>query len=472
MKPQHRSLSLFCQSFLHCGHTRLKVPLLVTAAVSLTQMAAFAADPTYLNQGQNWNNVSRADFYTRDQGSQVMKYAWLKALKHPDGQPFLGDQLGRYGYLPNPGNPDELPVGFTKAGAYVGMNCAACHTRQISVAGQEYRIDGGPALVDAQSMFADFDKAYAGVLSSDANFEAFAKDVLPSPTSTDVSQLKDEVKAWFLRYDTLIQRGLPEQSWGPGRMDAVGMIFNRLTGLDIGPSPSFIIAENIKRANAPVRYPFLWNAAIQDMTQWPGFAKNGSDILGLARNLGEVYGVFANFEPKREWWNLLGIDYLHNNSANFDGLGRLEVLIKKIGPPKYPWPTDPALVAKGKAIFEAANSCASCHGIKPGETRFFNNKTWLTPIQDVGTDSHEYDPRHRSEAQARGRFVQHFDHVRGGHDHPAIGAAAGIGRGRSRRIACRYRHRERRLLEVCGTARQSAQQVQAAEHSAGSEGCL
>jgi len=401
MKPQHSSLSPFYQSHLQRGPARqrqklklkLPLPLLVTAAaaLALTPMAASAAEPTYVDQGPNWNNMARADFYTRDQGSQLMKYTWLKALKHPDGTPFLGDQLGRYGYLPNPGNPDELPVGFTKAGQYVGLNCSACHTRQISVAGQEYRIDGGPALVDAQSMFADFDKAFAAVLATDASFETFAKDVLPSPTNNDVAQLKAEVKAWFLRYDTLIQRGLPVQSWGPGRMDAVGMIFNRLTGLDIGPPPSFIIAENIRRADAPVRYPFLWNAARQDMTQWPGFAKNGSDTLGLARNLGEVYGVFANFEPKRKFLSLLGIDYLHNNSANFDGLGRLEGLIKKIGPPKFPWPTDAALVAKGKAIFEADKSCADCHGIKDGETRFFNNKTWRTPIQDVGTDSHEYD---------------------------------------------------------------------------------
>lgn len=366
-------------------------PLWLTTAAALVQTAAAAADPIYLEQGPNWTNVARADFYTRDQGSQLIKYAWLKALSHPDGQPFLGDQLSRYGYLPNPGNPDALPVGFTKAAEYVGMNCAACHTRQIKVAGHEYRVDGGPALVDAQGMFADLDKAVAGVLATDESFQTFARKVLPGPTVSDAAQLKAEVNAWFLRYDTLIQRGLPVQSWGPGRMDAVGMIFNRLTGLDIGPPPSFIIAENIKRADAPVRYPFLWNAAIQDMTQWPGFAKNGSDLLGLARNLGEVYGVFASFEPKKKWYSPLGIDYLHNNSANFDGLGRLEGLIKKIGPPKFPWPTDPKLVARGKAVYEAKNSCASCHGINPGETRFLDNKTWSTPIQDVGTDSREYD---------------------------------------------------------------------------------
>ena len=67
-----------------------------------------------------------------------------------------------------------------------------------------------------------------------------------------------------------------------------------------------------------MRYPFIWNAPKQDKTQWPGFADNGNDVLGLARNLGEVYGVFAVFEPKKEWWHILGVNYLNNNSANFD----------------------------------------------------------------------------------------------------------------------------------------------------------
>ena len=73
------------------------------------------------------------------------------------------------------------------------------------------------------------------------------------------------------------------------------MIFNRLTGLDLGPPPSLPDPrQHPARPIAPVRYPFLWNAPIQDQTQWPGFADNGNDLLGLARNLGEVYGVFGD----------------------------------------------------------------------------------------------------------------------------------------------------------------------------------
>lgn len=362
---------------------------------------AFAADPVLLDQGANWTSTTRNDFYGRDQGSQIMPLRWISALKQTNGQPFMVDSLSRYGYLPNEtSDPPGLPVGFTvasggAAGAMIGMSCAACHTRQIEVAGTAYRVDGGPGIVDFQSFLSDLDTTVKNVLDNAAAFNAFASSVLgPNPTPAKSSALRTALSAWHLPYHTLMQRALPDPAWGPARLDAVTMIFNRLTGLDIGPPPTYLIANNIQRADAPVRYPFLWNAPIQDKTQWPGFADNGSSVLGLARNLGEVIGVFASFKPKKDNWSLLGVDYLNANSANFSGLNALEELIRKIGSPKWPWPVDGALATQGKAVFErsvADGGCLSCHGVTPGPTRFPNDSTWSTPIQDVGTDSREYD---------------------------------------------------------------------------------
>jgi mono/diheme cytochrome c family protein len=358
---------------------------------------AAAQGPIFLDQGPNWTAATRADFYTRDQGSRMIPLAWLQALKQPNGQPFLGDSLARYGYLPNPANTNGLPVGFNASGPMgvqvVGMVCSACHTREISVEGRTYRADGGPALADFQGLLTELDTAVGQILASDAAFKPFAISVLQSgtPDPADVAALRGDVDAWYLRYHTLMTRALPSPAWGLGRLDAVGMIFNRLSGLDLGPPPSLLIPDNIKKADAPVRYPFLWNAAIQDKTQWPGFADNGSDILGLARNLGEVIGVFGRYEPKRDG---LLIDFLNNHSFNFDGLGRLEDLIKLIAPPKWPWSVDVGLAAQGKEIFArptASGGCQQCHGITPGTTRFPFNSTWATPIQNVGTDTREYD---------------------------------------------------------------------------------
>ena len=98
------------------------------------------------------------------------------------------------------------------------------------------------------------------------------------------------------------------------------MIFNRLTGLDLGPPPSYLIAANIHKAVAPVRYPFLWNAAIQDHTQWPGFAANGNAILGpRAQSRARSMACSRTFAPEKAWY---GIDYLDVNSANFQGCWR------------------------------------------------------------------------------------------------------------------------------------------------------
>jgi mono/diheme cytochrome c family protein len=374
------------------------------ASFAATSIAVRAAEPipVYLDQGSEWTAASRAAYYTQDQGSRVIPLAWLEALEQSDGRPFLADSLARYGYLPNSANTHRLPVGFSVAGAsgaeVVGLTCAACHTRQIEVGGKEYRIDGGPAISDAYSFFADLDAAAGRVLANEDKFKTFAVAVLhtTTPKPTDIAALRASLQAWHLRYHTLMAGALPKLPWGPTRLDAVGMIFNRIIGLDLGPPPSYLIPENIKVAKAPVRYPFLWNAPKQDRTQWSGFLSNGNDTLSVPRNLGQVYGTFGEFHPKKDtrWWNILGYDYLENNSANFDGLNKLEFLVKQIGPPKWPWPYDAALAAKGKEIYNrstADGGCADCHGIRPGQVQFPNVQTWATPLQDVGTDATQYD---------------------------------------------------------------------------------
>lgn len=371
------------------------VPLL-TLPVARAQSAPLE----YVDQGSEWGDGVRRAFYLQGQGSELMPLAWLKALKQPDGTPFLAGSLSRYGYLPNPDSRDDLPVGFTFAGPaggeIAGLTCAACHTRQITVGGKAYRIDGGPAIADFQSLLSDLDAAVGAVIASEAAFEPFAKAVLGEAANDKdaVENLSFFVKAWYDRYHTLMARALPTTPWGPARLDAVGMIFNRVTGLDIGVPPNTMIPDNIRVADAPTRYPFLWNAPRQDRTQWPGFAENGNDSLALSRNLGEVLGVFGRFHPRPDPFKvLLNYDYLSDNSANFNGLRLLEDAVKKIGPPRWPWPLQAALVEQGKTIFARETSqggCKGCHWPSPGVRWPGEAETWKTPVQDVGTDSREH----------------------------------------------------------------------------------
>ena len=374
-------------------------------AFALAALIAIAvpasAQVVVVYQGTDWTAESRETFYTQDQGSRIMPLPWMRALKQPDGEAFLGDRLERYGYLPNSlsATPD-LPVGFTvtndASGPSIGMTCSACHTRQIDVNGTAYRIDGGPAIVDFQKFLSDLNDAVQAVWATPEAFPAFADAVLGADAGDAAKErLNVDLEVWHLRFGTLIERSLPSPAWGPSRLDAVSMIFNRLAGLDLGEPPTYLIADNIARADAPARYPFLWNAPIQDKTQWPGFADNGNAILGLSRNLGEVYGVFAVFHPVEQSGTLrLNRDYLANNSANFSGLAKLEDTIRKIGPPRWPWELDYRLAAQGAEIFNRDiddGGCTDCHGIRPGVVRPVFNQTWETPLVDVGTNSRECD---------------------------------------------------------------------------------
>jgi hypothetical protein len=203
---------------------------LVLRCLPAGQASAQTTSITFTDQGADWTPELRAEFYGRDQGSKMIPLAWLRALKQADGQPLLSDSLARLGYLQNPANANELPIGFTAFGpagtAVVGMTCSACHTRQIVAEGKAFRIDGGPAFADFQSLLSDLDLAVGNVVASDAASAPFASAVLasPSPDPEDVAALKQEVDAWRLRYHTLISNALPPHAWGPARLDAISMI--------------------------------------------------------------------------------------------------------------------------------------------------------------------------------------------------------------------------------------------------------
>jgi hypothetical protein len=360
----------------------------VASLASIAPALAAGPVPVALDQGSDWTPANRDAFYVIDQGSRIMPLRWIKALKLPDGRPFMVDDLKRYGFLANNASPDALPVGFTAtevAGQQVlGMNCAACHTRQIEYGGTTYRIDGGPAIMDFQTFLSDINIAVGAVVNDAKVFADFASAVLGAThTPADETALRSALGAWHHRYDTMMTGSLPQKyPWGPGRLDALGMIFNRLTGLDLGTGQDHIIKENILQADAPVRYPFLWNAANQDVTQWPGFAPNTDVGLRLGRNIGQVFGVFADFRPER---NGDEINYWAQNSVDFQGLLVLENLTTRMGPPRWPWALDNELAAKGKIIFD--RDCAfACHGSGEGAAPW---KTKITPVEGVKTDFRE-----------------------------------------------------------------------------------
>jgi hypothetical protein len=364
----------------------LSLAMIVTSAPAHAQSAA-APPLQYAKQG--WTADERQAFYTTTQGSHMMPWLWFKALRRLDAdEPFGGDQLQRYGYLPNGKsrqNPEGLPVGFVIDGdtstGYFGMTCAACHTAEIEYqkdgATQQLRIDGAPATANFQLFLTELTVASRATLNDADRFRNFAHAVLGSRYSTTrTNRLKSDFAAWVKQFGDFMDKSLPPSPWGPARLDAFGMIFNRVAGKDLN------IPDNIKAADAPVSYPFLWNASRQDRTQWNGGVPNGLYINAIGRNTGEVFGVFADFAPRKQ---LLPPHYnFRNNSVNFTNLQLLEEKIAALRPPPWPFPVDSNLADKGRVLF--AEHCGSCH-----EEKRLPEGTWLTPVAAVGTDSKMFD---------------------------------------------------------------------------------
>jgi len=373
----------------------LGIMLAGLAAGRAQQPTAAIATPVLTYAAQGWSDADRNTFYTTSQGSRMMPYAWFMALRRLDvDAPFVADQLERYGYLrnDNANNRAGLPVGFVVDGTavppQVGMTCAACHTGQLEYrkdgVTHALRLDGAPASADFQQFLLDLTAASRATLAQSDRFDVFAKAVLGSGYgAAAVAQLKGDFGAWVAQFGEFMDKSLPSLPWGPGRLDAFGMIFNRVAARDLGE------VENFKIADAPVSYPFLWNASRQDHTQWNAGVGNGLYIQGLGRNTGEVFGVFADFAPKLASppiGHLPAIINDHANSAHFGNLQTLEQKIATLKPP--PWPSDvfgldATLAATGKPLFEANCANGGCHAEKNAP---LPPHAWVTPAMAVGTD--------------------------------------------------------------------------------------
>ena len=377
-----------------------------TAAISALAVClalnAAGSPPTYpgVDLDQGWTS-ERADWYGLSQGSRILPLSWFKVLERPDGGGKFLDEpyITAFRYLWRAdGSGGGMPVGFVadqtdpgklappqaahstnviwmapqdRREPWVGMNCAACHTAEISYTRGDrksvMRVDGGPTLADFQAFIAALNAALRRTISDPAAFDRFAQGVLGARDSADNRVLLRAALAHVIKRQADMERmdALPPgYRYGPGRLDAFGNIFNRLS-LEVGarnPTPN--------PADAPVSYPYLWNVPQQSLVQWNGIAKNAAPIGAVTRNTGEALGVFSDFTARpRGWffWNLHG----YTSSVNVANLGRFEAALKTLKPPAWPSALfdddqiDPArraaMVIRGGAVF--GTLCARCHTV-------------------------------------------------------------------------------------------------------------
>jgi len=367
-----------------------------------------------LNQG--WSEHERSWWYSVSQGSRLLPLPWMLALEQADNdQKFLSDSnVDKYRYLTNPisrDNPYGLPVGFAvdkeeganfqlmcaifKVGCargslrapWVGLNCAACHTNELSFGGRRFRIEGAPTHADFQGFHEDLLKSLTATSTNAEKFSRFAAAVLGgSATAERRNALKLELDEQIAWKTTLQRKNGIAMRYGHGRLDAQGHILNKIS-LVVGATDQLMDFPS----DAPASYPFLWNAPQHDKVQWNGIAENKfkfeifgrqHDIGALVRNTAEVLGVFAH------------IDVTPNDTLGYASslrLGKMIDLERQLGRLHSPkWPEhilgdiDGEKAAVGERLFVA--KCAGCHlPLDSSDTKKLI-KAEMQPLPAAGTD--------------------------------------------------------------------------------------
>jgi hypothetical protein len=376
-------------------HSRVAFSTLLLLGASgraVAQAPGPTGSPTYLDQG--WSESQRQQFYTTTQGSQLIPLAWFLALERPgSGELFVADQMSRFGFLPNAKsaiNPNGFPVGLTEDpndGGWAGLTCSACHTGQIEYHGAAVRVDGGPSNADVLAFVTELNAALQFTLSDNAKFARFAAKVAGSDPRRQ-HDLRNQLTRYAAYFSTFLDASTPESPWGPARVDAFGMIFNRVSAIDLSDATLWSwfqpLEGNSEKPNAPVSYPFLWGTSRQDHVQWNAVAKNKLKYERLGRNIGEALGVFARVNIRKP--TLLDAGY--TSSVNI--LNQLmieETLIHSLKSPQWPAATlgeiDQAKAAQGAALYK--KYCVSCHILidRNGTSPVIVKQV---PIGDVATD--------------------------------------------------------------------------------------
>jgi hypothetical protein len=352
---------------------------------------------TYLNQA--WSQADRETYYQIAQGSRMLSYDIFINLEVAGSQELFrsdanSERLGLIPQAANPRtNPDGFPIGLARTvftdgrwkGDFVGPTCAACHNTQLNYQGKQIRVDGGVGnMFDFMAYAYALDDALQATLADPAKFDRLAARFGIS-SSDAKSELRQRFEAEAARVHQFRTRTLvTPQAWGPARMDAIGMIVNRLTAVEPG------IPENWSAPLAPTKPPFLWNSPQGSWTQWRGVQQDPID-----RNATETMGVLLSMDLTSK----TPAEGLFDSGSMLLNLQKIEGMLERLAPPKWPeeifGKIDHAKAAKGKVLF--AENCASCHNSYPytwTEPNKYGKRfiqVGLVPYKYVGTDPGQFD---------------------------------------------------------------------------------
>ena len=360
---------------------------------SITTGADWQSSESTITVDQGWDYADRSFFYFSPQGSPIIPFDIASALEQPSNENMFMDpdfltSLGMIYWQDEASNPENLPVGLTvdegRLGdkKYLGMNCSACHVTEIKVGGKTALVDGGVSHFDFWSFMRSLNHSLQNTYSDKVKFDRFTKRLTSDHRETDPVSIRADLRKAMRDIEDWSYRNNASVEPGPGRVDALNVILNQVTAKMIHEP------GNARPADAPVSYPFLWDAPYFDVVQYNGAVPNaGAGALG--RNIGQVLGVFGRVDIAE---GTLPVGY--NSSVNVSHLMGLEEKLETLKSPLWSDFADqgllPALngdlVSKGRSVYE--DNCESCHASFDRDNRgdLAATKLKLLDLPTIGTD--------------------------------------------------------------------------------------
>lgn len=373
---------------------RKVVPLvgagLVTA--SIVAVAATGVPAKYFTIDQKVDAATLARYHYTDQGTRLVPAAWLAALEKPDGSGKVmnTEDLRKYGFLVDniptgPSNPYGWPIGWTVSDpaesdgiAIAGFTCAMCHTGRLDYRGTAMIIEGGQPMIDLFPFVDKVVSAFVETAIDPSMRKKFIADAIAAGYPADRMQRDFErtlARLSHLRQSTPGVK-ITMLPGGPGRVDAVQGIANRVFATDI------MVPTNQRDASAPVSYPYLWDIWRLSWLQYNGLIPNAADF----RNIGEVLGTEGQTNLVNEKGELNPEPLRWKTSVQMKNLQWMEATLRTLKAPSWPesifGPINHARAEQGRALF--VQNCSGCHGIKA-----LPNGEWdvaVVPLDHVGTD--------------------------------------------------------------------------------------
>lgn len=368
--------------------------LAMAAVASFVLPVQVASAEEIITVDQGWDEPTREVFYHTPQGSPIIPYNYFIALEQSDSEVLFMDEahldeLGMLYWGKSELNPDGLPIGLTidhdihGNEPYLGMNCAACHVTEIKAGGKTVLIDGGVSHFDFWSFMQELGQALEVTAEDDAKFDRFALRILKDDADdTSKAQLRARLRGVVRDRQEWATHNTAPAHPGPGRVDALNVILNQASAYMLGRD------DNARPVDAPVSFPFLWDAPYLEYVQYNGVVPNAGSGA-LARNVGQVLGVFGQVSLTEStlpggYASSVRVEHLYDLEQSLETLTSpswSELAAKGVVPA-----INADLASVGQKIYAA--ECASCHveidRLDRGDLASIKVPTFGLP--EIGTD--------------------------------------------------------------------------------------